>query len=255
MGNARKKTYQKVEPSDWYWLYGLHAVEAALLNHNRHRGELLATRNAAMRLQDVFEQTSIKPKLCESRHLTALLGGSVHQGVALHVRRLGPVALENCLESGTCSVIMLLDQITDPRNVGAILRSAAAFGIDAVVTHLRRSAPESAVMAKAASGGLDYIPYVRVGNLANAIRELQQKDYHVIGLDGSARNSLDTVIHENGVNRLALVLGSEDRGLRQLTRESCNTLASIPLHGPIGSLNVSSAAAVALHSVAAGTRQ
>jgi len=246
-GNSRLHPDLREKPSPgWYWLYGLHAVEAALANPNRNKGDLLLTRNAALRLGPVLEAVGRQPKISNRAKFAAILGTAVHQGAALHVQQLTPPSLEGIARQADGQPILVLDRVTDPRNVGAILRSAGAFDAAALVTPWRHAAPESAVMAKAASGGLEHVPYVRVRNLSRSLGMLQDQGFVMIGLDSQVDQDLVAIIGAQSGRSLAVVLGSEDRGLRQGTRESCDHLATIRHTGPIPSLNVSNAAAIAL---------
>ncbi len=233
----------------WYWLYGLHAVEAALLNPRRSRGDLLLSRNAARRLGPVLEAVGRQPRICNQAKFTAVLGDAIHQGAALHVQQLTPPRLAE-LASDRNQPILVLDQVTDPRNVGAIVRSAAAFGAAAIVTSWRHAPPETAVMAKTASGGLERVPYLRVRNLARSLAVLQDQGRVVLGLDSAAAQDLVSVVDVQHTRSLALVLGSEGRGLRQGTRTACDHLVAIRHGGPIASLNISNAAAIALFVLA-----
>ena len=241
-----RRPKQDCQSPGWYWLYGLHAVEAALLNQDRNKGDLLCTRNAAYRLGPVLEKVRVQPTISNRAKFTAVLGDVVHQGAVLHVQQLTPPRLATIARQPGCRSILVLDQITDPRNVGAIMRSAGAFGTSAMITQWRHAAPETAVLAKAASGGLEHIPYVRVRNLSRALDFLRGEGFVVIGLESRAARSLASVMGEQAPAPLAVVLGSEDRGLRQGTREHCDHLAAIRHTGPIPSLNVSNAAAIAL---------
>lgn len=225
------------------WLYGLHAVRAAAANPARRIHRLLLTREAARGWAPPTGGPA--PQLVERADLDRILPpGSVHQGAAAQVGPLPEPALEDCLAAaGPRALFVVLDQVTDPHNVGAILRSAAAFGVDAVIVPDRNTPPTSATLAKAASGALELVPVVRVVNLARALGQLQQADVWCVGLDGGAPTELEPALRPG---RLALVLGSEGEGLRRLTGESCDTLARLPTVGPLHSLNVSNAAAVAL---------
>ena len=230
-------------------LYGWHPVAQALANGERRLHRLLATENAAARLTEEFGTLRIAPELVRPHDIGALLGpDAVHQGLYLEADPLPAPGLDDMPED---ALLVALDQITDPHNVGAIVRTAAAFGVAGIVTTARHSPSATGVMAKSASGGLEHVPLVVVRNLAEALIELGERGFSRIGLDSEAEVSLETV----GPRRPAvIVLGAEGKGLRQRTRECCDVLARIPFSGTIRSLNVSNAAAIALYamSVAAG---
>lgn len=244
-----KKEQAKSAP---IWLFGLHAVRDALANPARSKLRLIVTKNAADKLQDAIEASGITPEISDARKFHAPLDpGSVHQGAALEVRPLdwGPIQ-ELAQETGPM-LFLLLDRVTDPHNVGAILRSAEVFGARAVIAPARHSAPETGALAKTASGALERQPYLRVGNLSVAIETLKQSGFQVLGLDGAAEHDLAPALNIAGP-RVALVLGAEGPGLREKTRETCDRLVRIPFSSDFGSLNVSNAAAVSLY--AAGQR-
>lgn len=230
-------------------LYGLHAAEAALANPARKIGALYATPNAAQRLEALVQTRGLTVNSVTPKDLDRILGqDTVHQGILIEASPLPEAGLD-ALEDAR--LIIVLDQITDPHNVGAILRSAAAFGADAMVMTARHSPPLQGALAKAASGGLEHVQIVTVPNLARAMAELGTLGFMRIGLDSGADSALeDLPQHE----RLALVLGAEDRGLRRLTAEHCDAICAISTAGAIGSLNVSNAAAIALHLAAGRTR-
>lgn len=234
------------------WLFGLHAVEDALRNPARDRRRLILTRNAMNRLADAVAASGMEPEIADARRFPAPLArDSVHQGAALEVRPLdwGPLASFARPEPDT--LLVLLDRVTDPHNVGAVLRSAEVFGAAAVVAPLRHSAPETGALAKAASGALERQPYLRVRNLADAMIELKERGFHVIGLDGTAPLDLARALTEAPAHPLALVLGAEGPGLRARTRATCDSLARIEGGGGFQSLNISNAAAVALYAARA----
>lgn len=227
-------------------LYGLHAVAAALDNPERDIMHLTLTENAAASLEDAITRRGVQPEVRTSQDLTRLLGNdTVHQGAALKTRPLPDVGLEAVYPTPERPNphVLVLDQVTDPHNVGAIIRSAAVFGAAGLVMTRRNSAPLDGVTAKAASGGLEHLPVVFVGNLAQAMRDLARDGFRMIGLDGDCQMPLTV---EHGTEPMALVLGAEGTGLRRLTRETCDELCHLPTAGPLRSLNVSNAAAVAL---------
>ena len=226
-------------------LYGLHTCEEALKNSRRVFRRTRATRNAARKLEEAFTAAGITPEIVQPKELTRELGpDAVHQGVMLQADPLPQPRLDQLPRRG---LLVLLDQVTDPHNVGAILRSACAFAASAVVTTARHAPESSAVLAKAASGALEHVPYVKVTNLARAIAELKDYGFTIYGLDSEAPMALDAI---GGVpDAAAIVLGAEGKGLRQLTRQSCDHLVRLALPGPIRSLNVSNAAAITLFAM------
>jgi 23S rRNA (guanosine2251-2'-O)-methyltransferase len=223
-------------------LFGLHAVEAALANPRREVVRLIATENAAHRLAPVIAKRGVRVEPASPRDLDRLLGAdSVHQGAALEAKQLSPVGLDEVESSG---ILVVLDQVTDPHNVGAVLRSAAAFGASALVLTERHSPPLSGALAKVASGALDLVLIVLVKNLAQALAELGEMGFLRVGLAEEGENALEAL---SLTKPLALVLGAEGKGLRHLTREHCDLLARISTRSALASLNVSNAAAIALH--------
>ncbi|RMD48048.1 MAG: 23S rRNA (guanosine(2251)-2'-O)-methyltransferase RlmB [Alphaproteobacteria bacterium] len=237
------------------WLFGIHAVRDALLNPRRRRFRLVVTRNAAQRLAEAIAASGMEPEIVEPRRFPVPLDpGSVHQGAALEVAPLewgepGTV----CAPEGPADRVVALDRVTDPHNVGAVLRSAEVFGARAVIAPRRHAAPETGALAKAASGALERQPYLRVRNLAEALGELKALGYAVIGLDGEAPLELAEALEPP--RPVVLVLGAEGPGMRQRTRESCDLLARIPAARDFGSLNVSNAAAVALYAAMMAARR
>jgi 23S rRNA (guanosine2251-2'-O)-methyltransferase len=234
------------------WLYGLHAVQAALANPRRKLGRLLLTRRAA---EIVGEQRPdhVRVEIMEADAIGKLLPpGAVHQGAALEAAPLPAADLDDLLAAspdGRRRIVLVLDQLSDPHNVGAILRSAAAFGVTAVVVQDRHAPPQSGALAKAASGALDLVPYVEVVNIARALEKLAEHGFWRIALAGDGEQSLQAAIPDGDV---ALVLGSEGDGIRRLVREHCDTAALIPIGGAMESLNVSNAAAIALYELRRG---
>ena len=225
-------------------IYGLHAVEAALRNPNRVIKRLFASENAARRLSPAIEARGIVPELLEARALDNLIGSEArHQGIAVEAE---PLSQPDLADLGDSSLVVVLDQVTDPQNFGAILRSSAAFGVSAIVTTERRSPPITGVLAKAASGALEHVAIVKVPNLAAGLRQLGQMGFFRIGLEDSANDDLET---QDFPGPTALVLGAEGKGLRRLTRDNCDLLCRLHTAGNLASLNVSNAAAIALHTV------
>ncbi|KAA2214107.1 23S rRNA (guanosine(2251)-2'-O)-methyltransferase RlmB [Pseudoroseomonas oryzae] len=231
------------------WLYGLHAVAAALANPRRRLRRLLLTAEAEQNLlAHLPKPWRLQPERVErGRFQTFLTEDAVHQGAALLAEPLPPVDLEDALDASR-GTVLLLDQVTDPRNVGAILRSAAAFGAAAVVMQDRNAPPETGAMARAAAGALDIVPVAREVNLARTIQTLQKRGYWVMGLAGEAKAELAQAKPRD--RPVALVLGAEDTGLRRLQRETCDELVRLPMRDAMESLNVSVAAAIALYELA-----
>jgi 23S rRNA (guanosine2251-2'-O)-methyltransferase len=229
-------------------LYGIHAVREALRGKRRNLLDIYATEAAARRLEGEIASAGLCPHIVGAGDLARWLGaGAVHQGVLLEAMPLPPLDLSE-IESRS-GIVLVLDQITDPHNAGAILRTAAAFGVDAVVM-TRRHAPEMAgVVAKAASGGIEHVAMVGVVNLARALKRLGESGYLRLGLDSEAELSLAAVSLRRPI---ALVLGGEGKGLRRLSRENCDFLVRLDMPGAIKSLNVSNACAVALTLVHVG---
>jgi 23S rRNA (guanosine2251-2'-O)-methyltransferase len=235
------------------WLFGLHAVRDALANPRRRHHRLIVTPNAAAKLAEAIANAAIEPEIADPRRFTAPLDPqSVHQGAALEAEPLDWGGLEQLCaptRAHPAPVIVLLDRVTDPHNVGAILRSAEVFGARAVVAPRHHSAPETGALAKSASGALERQPYLRVRNLGDAMQQLAAMGYALIGLDGTAQTTLGPAIATAAAGQpLGLVFGAEGAGLRQRTRQLCGALARISAGSEFGSLNVSNAAAVALYA-------
>lgn len=232
-------------PGEKVVLFGIHPVEAALANPKRVVGRLQLTDNAQRRLASQIAARDVTPQLVAPKELDRRLGNeTVHQGAMLETQALPEPTLEELAEAADQRPLVVLDQVTDPHNVGAILRSAAVFGAAGVVMTRRHSPPLDGTLAKSASGALEHVPIALVANLARAIEELKDLGFLVVGLDGEAKEELAGI---DWAQRVALVLGAEGKGLRQLTRERCDQLCRIAAEGPIASLNVSNAAAVSLH--------
>ncbi|ESZ32981.1 RNA methyltransferase [Mesorhizobium sp. L2C067A000] len=225
-------------------LYGLHTVRAALDNPRRRIRKMLVTRNAAERLAIAdLAALPFKAELVEPKDIDKITGSdAVHQGVLIEAEPLKPKRLDAL---GDTKLVLVLDQVTDPHNVGAILRSAVAFGAGALITTARHSPQESGVLAKSASGALEHIDQIEVKNLADALGQLHEAGFQTIGLDSDGPAELETSFSGE---KIALVLGAEGKGLRQKTRETVTTLARLDMLGAIRSLNVSNAAAVSLYA-------
>jgi 23S rRNA (guanosine2251-2'-O)-methyltransferase len=225
-------------------LYGWHTVKAALENPARRIRRLYATANAARRLAEDGVALAVEPELVRPDAIAHRLGpDAVHNGLLAEADPLPSPELEDLEPAG---IVLVLDQITDPHNVGAILRTAAGFAVNAVITTARHSPEATGVLAKSASGALEYVPIVTVQNLARALAALRERGYLLVGLDSTGDVDLgDAALRAP----LALVLGAEGKGLRQLTRATCDQVARLDLPGRIKSLNVSNATALALYVV------
>jgi 23S rRNA (guanosine2251-2'-O)-methyltransferase len=230
------------------WLYGRHAVEAALANPRRSCHRLLATADSLAGLDTVAHRPGLEVLIVEREELDRRLGlGAVHQGLALSTAPLPRLELKRTAspEPGR-NLVLVLDQVTDPHNVGAILRSAAAFDVRAVVLPARGSAELGGTVAKAASGALDLVPVVEVVNLARALDQLAELGYWRLALDAAAEATIDAAPE---VDNLALVLGAEGSGLRRLVREHCDLACRLPIAPAMASLNVSVACGIALYAL------
>lgn len=245
-------------PAGAAWIYGVHAVLAAVANPIRRCHRLVITTQARDALQSRLAQAIAAadgrrppPEIASREAIERLLpAGAVHQGIALLADPLPAVAIEDLVERTEAlakAVLVILDQATDPHNVGAVLRSAAAFGADAVIVPDRRAPDITGALAKAASGALETVPLVRVANLARAMELLKASGFWCVGLDPAAEQ---TLAEARLSGKVALVLGAEGEGMRRLTRETCDRLVRIPMAAEVGSLNVSNAAAIALYELA-----
>ncbi len=232
-------------------LWGRHAVEAALTNPNRTALKLSGTREAIQAMLDDHDAelpTSLPVEYAQAVDLARLVARDApHQGLVLECTPLPDVALDDVLDESDGAPIVLLDQVTDPHNVGAILRSCAAFGAAALITQDRHAPPESGTLAKSASGALEVVPWVRVVNLSRALERISEAGYWRIGLDGDGKDTFPQVLPTGPV---ALVLGAEGEGMRHNVAQHCDTIARLPITRAIESLNVSNAAAIALYAVA-----
>jgi 23S rRNA (guanosine2251-2'-O)-methyltransferase len=223
-------------------LYGWHTVTMALANPQRQIRKLTLTENAARRLADENIAIPVTPEIVRPQEIDRLLSpDAVHQGLLAEADPLPSPDIEDLEQDG---IVLVLDQITDPHNVGAILRSAAAFAVKAIVTTARHSPEATGVLAKSASGALELVPLVTVQNLARALTEMNDQGFMTVGLDSNGSENLGGVVLRQP---LALVLGAEGKGLRQLTRDTCSVVARLDMPGDIKSLNVSNAAVLALY--------
>ncbi|TVR11019.1 MAG: RNA methyltransferase [Salinarimonadaceae bacterium] len=225
-------------------IYGWHPGVEALRNPKRRIRKLLTTENSAHRLAEEIGALPLEPEIVSPREINALLEpDAVHQGIYIEADHLEGPDLDALPDD---AVTLVLDQITDPHNVGAIVRTAAAFGVSAIVTTARHSPAATGVLAKSASGGLEHVPFIVVRNLGDALQQLGARGFMRIGLDSEGEDDFDAVIP---VRPVALVLGAEGKGLRQRTRSCCDVVARLDMPGAIKSLNVSNAAAVTLHAL------
>ena len=255
-----KKPSEQAEPAGRGspWLYGIHPVLAALANPNRAHQRLVVSRDQAESLQsrlaeavDTGGKSGMSAEVLDRTDLDALLPpAAVHQGVALLSRLTEPPDLEDIIEATAHLehvALIVLDQASDPHNIGAVLRSAAAFGVSAMVLPDRHTPDVTGVMAKAASGALEHVPMIRVTNLVRSMDRLKDAGFWCIGLDGTAETALPRA---DLPARTAFVLGAEGAGLRRLSREHCDLLVKVPIGEKMESLNLSNAAAVALYEFA-----
>jgi 23S rRNA (guanosine2251-2'-O)-methyltransferase len=225
-------------------IYGLHSVGAAMGNPKRQINAIFATKNAAARLPQQVGRRHIAIHDASPKDLDHMCEpGAVHQGVVAKVAPLPAMAIEDIAPQG---LVVILDQLTDPHNVGAILRSCAAFNVQAVVTQDRNSPQGSPILAKTASGAVEHVPIIEVTNLGRAMDKLKQLNFTLIGLDSQAGHCMDELTIPAP---LALVLGAEGKGLRHKTRQNCDIMARLDMPGVIKSLNVSNAAAICLYSL------
>ena len=234
--------------SDSVFLYGRNSVEAALANPERECVRLFASERAASALDKALSERVAMLSMPGPEMFSGLIPADApHQGLVLEVRPLPGQSIEDMQPlEGRKNIILMLDQVTDPQNVGACLRSAAAFGARALITQDRNSPMESGALARASAGGLEVTPWLRVANLAQTLEALREMGYWHVGLDGSTKQTLKQVSLGDNI---VIVMGSEGKGLRPLVQKSCDMIAKIPMSGPIESLNVSNAAAIALYQL------
>lgn len=233
--NSIKNAKLKTQNFSKYWIYGKHAVLSAIKNPKRNIEKILITQNAQ---KDI---NIPKAQVVHPSEIDKIAKNAVHQGVAALVEPLPEHSLDEIDEG----LVLILDQITDPHNIGAILRSSAAFGVKAVIATNKNFPRETGVMAKSASGALDLLPIVKVSNVKNSIDVLKKRGFWVVGLDGSASDTLEKA---KGFKNIVLVAGAEGKGLRKLTMENCDLLVKIPINS-VESLNVSNAVAISLYHI------
>ena len=237
-------------------VYGLHAAEAALANPKRKIRHAYLTENAAAKLGAAVAGRGIASSLLTPPELDALLGrDAVHQGAVLDAEPLAQPGLDEFLDGlpeGEPAALAMLDQVTDPHNVGAVLRSAAAFGIAALIVQDRHSPPLTGTLAKAASGAAEHVPIISTVNLARALERLKEHGFECIGFDSDAEEQFSTV--DAVAARTVFVFGAEDKGLRRLVREGCDALYALSAPGKIKSLNISNAAAIVFYEAAKAHR-
>ncbi len=245
-GKNRAKSAGQYQNEDGpVWLWGTHAVQAALANPARKCLKLLASENAARKLTE----SPLSPQIASMKELDHTLPpGAVHQGLAAQFEQLETLTIEDVIDSGT-SRIVVLDQVSDPHNLGAIYRSAAAFGFDTIVLQTRNAPPITGIVAKSAAGAVEMVTESRVVNIARALDALGEAGFHTVGLAGEGTATLSQAV--TGAPKLAIVMGAEGPGLRPGVAKACSELARIPISSQMESLNVSTAAAIAFYEAAA----
>ncbi len=251
---VEKERQQKFEKGESFLLFGIHAVGDALLNPKRKKLRLIVTKNARDKLASAIDVSGINPEVYEPKDFNSLIdANSIHQGALLEVRPLEWGSFSEVVMDSQSNLpnVVLLDRITDPHNVGAILRSAEVFGASAVIGTKHHSAPETGALAKAASGALERQPYIRVRNLADTILELKKMGFIALGLDAAGLTDIASAAKLYADRPIALILGAEGPGLRSRTKEVVDDLVRIKPIASFGSLNVSNAAAVGLYTITA----
>ncbi|MDN5248670.1 RNA methyltransferase [Bartonella sp. TP] len=230
---------------DSIYLYGIHTVLAALANKSRKIYKLLLTKNALEKIKPYDSLNEVETEIVNTHALNKIFNHIViHQGI---IAIASPLEKKRICDLKNAHCVVLLDQITDPHNIGAIMRSCVAFDVDAIITTSRHSPSETSVLAKTASGALDMLDYIIIPNLCNALNDLHQLGFTSIGLDSEGPTNLETTLLQKPISKIAIVLGAEGKGLRERTRITVNYLAKLHIPGRIKSLNVSNAAAIALH--------
>ena len=249
---VKKERLRKFEKVESFFLFGIHAVADALLNPRRKKLRLIVTKNARDKLAKAIDISGINPEVYETKDLNSFIDtNSIHQGALLEVRPLDWGSFADVVVNSHSKLlnVVLLDRVTDPHNVGAILRSAEVFGASAVIGTKHHSAPETGALAKAASGALERQPYLRVRNLADTILELKKMGFIALGLDAAGFNDIADAAKLYADRPIALILGAEGPGLRSRTKEVVDDLVRIQSMSSFGSLNVSNAAAIGLYTI------
>jgi 23S rRNA (guanosine2251-2'-O)-methyltransferase len=247
-GDPGRGDPNRADAADTRWIWGVHATLAVLANPARTVERLVASRNAAERLPVATRAEILEPDAIDR----LLPAGAVHQGLAVRAPPLDPENLIDACAPTDGRPVLVLDGVTDPQNVGAIFRSAAAFGARAIVMQDRKSPPLTGALAKAAAGAIEIVPHARVVNISRAIEDLAQAGYVTVGLEGEAEMALAQALDD--LRPAAIVLGAEGAGLRDLVAKSCDVRARIPIAPQMESLNVSAAAAVALYEASRRSR-
>jgi 23S rRNA (guanosine2251-2'-O)-methyltransferase len=238
-----------------YWIYGIHPVIAALNNPKRQKKELVISKSSFEEIEKLIDINSLKVnyRIIDVRELKLLFDDREvnHQGIALKTAPLASLDIQDLLDivkNKIRSLVIALDQITDPQNLGSIIRSAAAFNVDGIIITKNNSASETAVVVKASSGGIDLVNLIYVNNLSRTLEELRKNNFWIIGLDGGEEviNSIDEA---REFEKVVLIFGSEGGGMRRLTKETCDLSVKIPINRVMDSLNVSNAAAIAMHAL------
>lgn len=233
-------------PKNTFWIYGLHSMKAALLNIERQCYKVIYLQDSLLNELDFSKRPELSVEKADRQKFQSLFSeGAVHQGIAVLVEKFEEKGIEFLEQVEDSSVVLTLDQITDPHNLGAILRSAAAFGVKALILPDRNTPDEnSPIVAKTASGALEWVPILRVTNLARTLEKMREYGFWHIGLDEKGESLLADL---NLAGKTNIILGAEGEGLRRLTQESCDFLARLPTNAHFGTLNVSNAAAISLY--------
>ncbi|MCQ2915052.1 MAG: 23S rRNA (guanosine(2251)-2'-O)-methyltransferase RlmB [Alphaproteobacteria bacterium] len=245
LNNNKKESNKNNNNTKGIWLYGFHPVVSALKNPNRKINRVLVTKETLNELQKEIGQ-SIEFEIATKQEIEQIIGfEAVHQGICAQVQPLPDYYISDIPDKEK-SVLILLDQVTDPHNVGAILRSACAFGADAVLLTEKNAPEATGTLAKSASGMLEHVPLIPVVNIARTMDELKKRGYWCVGMDGNAK---DTLHNADLPKKIVLVMGSEGFGLRRLTQENCDFMVKLPMDPKVESLNVSVATAIALYDL------